>query len=247
MAAREEPCHFPPVRLWGLDALFWSHMKLFVKQIQYLQEVPDHKGVYSYANKHPVTRVEIVGYIVSIDVKEKLTTYGVDDGSGMIPCCRWRQSDESVDNGQEQLNLGQLVTVQGKISVFREQRQLTVDLIYAESDPNTETLLWLETVNLGKTVYRKTFPPSLKESQADKEGLTKEAQLKPAILQHIHENKMVAFQFRTLCLEPDIIQIATDAVRERPTEQVLSRSQFLATLKQFLFQLINSKVNLKKV
>ena len=26
-------------------------------------------------------------------------------------------------------NLGQLVTVQGKISVFREQRQLTVDLI----------------------------------------------------------------------------------------------------------------------
>ena len=46
-----------------------------------------------------------------------------------MPCCRWRQSDESVDNGQEQLNLGQLVTVQGKISVFREQRQLTVDLI----------------------------------------------------------------------------------------------------------------------
>lgn len=220
MAARGEPCHFPPVRLWGLDALFWSHMKLFVKEIQYLQEVPDHKGVYSYANKHPVTRVEIVGYIVSIDVKEKLTTYGVDDGSGTIPCCRWRQSEESVDNGQEQLNLGQLVTVQGKISVFREQRQLTVDLIYAESDPNTETLLWLETVNLGKTVYRKTFSPSLKESQADKEGLTKEAQLKQAILQHIHENKMVAFQFRTLCLEPDIIQIATDAVRERPTKQL---------------------------
>ena len=53
----------------------------------------------------------------------------VDDGSGTIPCCRWRQSEESVDNGQEQLNLGQLVTVQGKISVFREQRQLTVDLI----------------------------------------------------------------------------------------------------------------------
>lgn len=46
-----------------------------------------------------------------------------------MPCCRWRQSDESVDNGQGLLNLGQLVTVQGKISVFREQRQLTVDLI----------------------------------------------------------------------------------------------------------------------
>lgn len=53
----------------------------------------------------------------------------VDDGSGTIACCRWHQSDRSVDNGKELYNLGQLVTVQGKISVFREQRQLTVDLI----------------------------------------------------------------------------------------------------------------------
>ena len=50
MAARGEPCHFPPVRLWGLDALFWSHMKLFVKEIQYLQEVPDHKGMLNINN-----------------------------------------------------------------------------------------------------------------------------------------------------------------------------------------------------
>ena len=55
---------------------------------------------------------------------------------------------------------------------------------------------------------------------------------------------MVAFQFRTLCLEPDIIQIATDAVRKRPTEQVLSCSQFLVTLKQFLFHMINSDLML---
>ena len=50
MAAKGEPCHFPPVRLWGLNALFWSHMKLFVKEIQYLQEVPDHKGVLKINN-----------------------------------------------------------------------------------------------------------------------------------------------------------------------------------------------------
>ena len=56
---------------------------------------------------------------------------------------------------------------------------------------------------------------------------------------------MVAFQFGTLCIEPDIIQIATDAVRKRPTEQVLSCFWFLATLKNFLPHLINSNTNFK--
>jgi len=33
-------------------------------------------GVYCYNKTHPVIRVEILGHIVSLDVKEKLTTYG---------------------------------------------------------------------------------------------------------------------------------------------------------------------------
>lgn len=56
-----------------------------------------------------------------------MTNYVVDDGSGTISCCKWHSQDLST--GQEYYDLGQLVTVQGKISVFREQRQLTIDLI----------------------------------------------------------------------------------------------------------------------
>lgn len=52
----------------------------------------------------------------------------VDDGSATIACCCWHSSDPSEDR-RESYDLGQLVTVQGKISVFREQRQLTVDQI----------------------------------------------------------------------------------------------------------------------
>ena len=37
---------------------------------------------------------------------------------------------------------------------------------------------------------------------------------------HLMENKMVAFQFRTLCLEPDIQQLAREAVKEKCTNQV---------------------------
>lgn len=37
---------------------------------------------------------------------------------------------------------------------------------------------------------------------------------------HLMENKMVAFQFMTLCLEPDIQQLAREAVKEKCTNQV---------------------------
>lgn len=33
-------------------------------------------GVFCYANNHPVIRAEVLGHIVSIDEKEKLTSYG---------------------------------------------------------------------------------------------------------------------------------------------------------------------------
>ena len=35
-----------------------------------------YSGMYRYPNNYPVVRVEISGYIVSIDSREKLTTYG---------------------------------------------------------------------------------------------------------------------------------------------------------------------------
>lgn len=39
-------------------------------------------------------------------------------------------------------------------------------------------------------------------------------------MMHLKENKMVAFQFSTLCLEPDIQQLAREAVKEKCTNQV---------------------------
>ncbi|KAJ7379998.1 CST complex subunit STN1 [Desmophyllum pertusum] len=215
----EEGSSCPPVRFWGLNPLFWTHMKMFVKEVLSLEEYPDYKGVYRYCNNQPVIRVEILGYVVSIDVREKLTTYGVDDGSGTISCCRWHSSDPSVNRTRELYNLGQLVTVQGKISVFREQRQLAVDLIYPESDLNTEVLFWLEAVNLSNTVYREPFTPSLKDFHGGDGATSKEDELKKAILMHITENKMVAFQFTTLCLEPNIQQLAREAIKLKCAHQ----------------------------
>lgn len=89
-----------------------------------------------------------------------------------------------------------------------------------ESDLNAEVLFWLEAVNLGNTVYKQPFNPSLKDFQAGNGGASKKEELKKAILMHLMENKMVAFQFRTLCLESDIQQLAREAVKEKCTNQV---------------------------
>lgn len=53
--------------------------------------------------------------------------------------------------------LGQLISVFGKVSEFREERQLTILSICPEEDPNAESLFWLEVTHLKKHVYIKPF------------------------------------------------------------------------------------------
>lgn len=50
--------------------------------------------------------------------------------------------------------------------------------------------------------------------------MSKEEELKKAIFMHLMENKMVAFQFRTLCIEPDIQHLAREVVKQKFTDQV---------------------------
>lgn len=52
----------------------------------------------------------------------------VDDGTGTIPCCHWRPAN-MTDEEHPVHEHGQLVAVQGKISTFREQRQVTATFI----------------------------------------------------------------------------------------------------------------------
>ena len=70
-------------------------------------------------------------------------THQVDDGSGVIPCCQWRKEEDS-EEGLVIPQLGQLVSVYGRVSEYREERQVKVNAICIEEDPNIEPLHWLE-------------------------------------------------------------------------------------------------------
>lgn len=89
----------------------------------------------------------------------------VDDGTAVIACCQWRKVDDSDENLFIP-KLGQLISVFGKVSEFREEKQLTVSSICPEEDPNVEPLFWLEVAHLKKTVYSKPFviPPGVPET-----------------------------------------------------------------------------------
>lgn len=90
------------------------------------------------------------------------TLFLVDDGTGVLGCTQWYLEDDS-ERGLFIPKLGQLVAVWGKLSEYRNQKQLTVTTIVEQNDPNAEPLHWLEVAYLKKTVYSRPFclPPGV--------------------------------------------------------------------------------------
>ena len=84
----------------------------------------------------------------------------MDDGTGVLSCTQWREVEDS-DEGLSIPRLGQLVAVWGKLSEYREAKQLTVTAIVEQSDPNAEVLHWLEVIELKRNVYSVPFSPPL--------------------------------------------------------------------------------------
>jgi len=80
----------------------------------------------------------------------------VDDGTGVMSCTQWRVEEDS-EEGITVLDLGDLVSVWGKLSEFRKEKQLTVMTAVRHKDPNVEPLFWLEVTHLKRTVYSRPF------------------------------------------------------------------------------------------
>lgn len=64
---------------------------------------------------------------------------------------------EDSDHGIAIPVLGQLVSVWGKVSEFRREKQLAVTTMVEQKDPNAEPLHWLEVVHLKQMVYSRPF------------------------------------------------------------------------------------------
>ena len=100
----------------------------------------------------------------------------MDDGSGVISCTHWYLEQDN-EEGLFIPTLGQLVSVWGKLSEYRSEKQLTVTAIVEQTDPNVEPLHWLEVAQLKATVYRRPFslPPGVLAGIRSEESLKESA------------------------------------------------------------------------
>ncbi|KAJ2480157.1 hypothetical protein IWW56_002641 [Coemansia sp. RSA 2131] len=140
-----------PVSTWGLDPLFWTPAKLFVGDLH--AALPSDSASVFFIGTHVVRTVQAVGIVVSVDTRSpKLTVYNgkhyskLDDGTGVIPCAQFVAPDEVAAMCQP-FDLGSTVSVEGRLSTFRDVRQVVIRSI-KHIDPNQEVLGWLERLAL---------------------------------------------------------------------------------------------------
>ena len=51
------------------------------------------------------------------------------------------------------VQFGDLVTIEGRLNMFRDERQVNISTLFLEKDPNVESYHWIRTIHLRKYVY----------------------------------------------------------------------------------------------
>ncbi|ORX55203.1 nucleic acid-binding protein [Hesseltinella vesiculosa] len=139
--------------LFGIDGLFHTPVTVFIKDvIRHMNPMPDHPDVYQFLG-HIIRQCDIHGIIVAVDQTHSVITYTVDDGTGMIICCRWKNSM----NSEKAFTLGTSVRVVGRVSHFRSKKQIVIDSIGESWDPNEEVTHMLQAMVWKKRLYRHDF------------------------------------------------------------------------------------------
>lgn len=149
----------PIVEHWGLDPLFWTHVKLFIGDVLALPPMPGYSEPFNL-NGHPVTRVAVMGIIVEALPRPRHLALSVDDGTGRIQCAYYANSVDEGGVPYSDLQVGCLASIQGKLHHFRQQRSIAIYRIGIEEDPNAETQHMLDVVRLGETIYQRPSPVS---------------------------------------------------------------------------------------
>ncbi|KAJ2231845.1 hypothetical protein EV180_000050 [Coemansia sp. RSA 518] len=123
-----------PVSTWGLDPMFWTSAKLFVGDLH--AALPSDSASVFFIGTHVVRTVQVVGIVVSVDTRSpKLTVYNGKHYSKHFAARAFMYE------------LGSTVCVEGRLSTFRDVRQVVIRSI-KHIDPNQEVLGWLERLSL---------------------------------------------------------------------------------------------------
>ncbi|XP_057856761.1 CST complex subunit STN1 isoform X3 [Cryptomeria japonica] len=155
----------------GLDPMRLSHVKLLAFDLHALQNPSSWGGPDTFWRKgRPVRNVEMMGVVVSRERKDKFLKFEVDDGTACVPCILWlnhltsryysRVQKPHLDcvaamalEQDEEVQLGRLVRLQGRVAVYNKQLQLTVKSVLVERNPNAEIHHWMDCIYLAVHCY----------------------------------------------------------------------------------------------
>lgn len=239
---------------WGLDPLFSSHIKLFIKDIFGLITMKDFSNVYLY-HGHVIYKVEMMGDVVGILNRNKFDDIIIDDGTGRIACTLWK--DRNFIN---KCKLGDLITVMGRVTEgYRDSgRKVVIQrLINDTLRPNIEYKRWNNIIALNQQVYSAQRPIavslSLDNNMIDHhKNQSKESisaiDIQEKIRMHLKNTEMYSFiynemlsylmqEYKDSC-QPQDIQIAFDQALK---VLVISGELLMKDIDGNCFEMINYK------
>lgn len=135
------------------------HVRVFLCELQV-----DPQGKF-FAGDKEVSRVDVIGTVVYFSHRERVETFEIDDGTGIIQCAKFTDVEVGQQDGKSvashaddplkdlhhilikpdfPLKLGDLVNIRGHLNVFRERPQLIVNSLRRVADINEEWFRVLE-------------------------------------------------------------------------------------------------------
>ncbi|OQR91455.1 hypothetical protein ACHHYP_04680 [Achlya hypogyna] len=122
-----------------MDPLTWSYVKIIACHLLQLPAPGQASGDMFYRlHGRVITRVQMVGWVSSMQHKADRTEYLLDDGSGEVPFVWWH-------TGAVPCRLGDLVHIFGRLKPsWTASVEITLTKVVVLTDPNIEMLHWAQ-------------------------------------------------------------------------------------------------------
>lgn len=130
------------------------HCQVFVAELEW-----DREQQSFYASHRPVTKIDVLGTVTYVSIRENAHIIHVDDGTGILQCVQFHPSIQSLPlpgvkiqnlpptlaNLVESVviqrrkyvpKLGDCINIRGKLNIFRDQPQLIINQLREVRDSN---------------------------------------------------------------------------------------------------------------
>lgn len=129
-----------------------AHVRLSIGTVLLLRPFPLVSDVFNLCF-HPVSLVELAGFVVRRVLRRARVEFTLDDGTGLISCTHWDAEDDARVADESLVHVGTFVRVHGKLKLFRGHHNITVYRFVLEERPDTQALVWLQQVHAARSLY----------------------------------------------------------------------------------------------